>query len=176
MLVKKLGDELTDELCSVAKFLIDEEKMNVVVEPQVHRTLAQMGNMASVYTYTPDQGRRLGDFIDFVVCLGGDGVILHTAQLFKRHVPPIMAFHLGSMGFLSQHMFRSVTEDLRHAIYGKTTSDACQMPDGGADMGVNVSLRMRLACEIVRAGKTLVDQQYEVRSWVISTAQGAVAM
>lgn len=164
MIVKKLGDELTDHLSIVARYLIDEEDMNVVVEPAVHRRLAQMGKVANVFTFTPDQGRRLGDFIDFVVCLGGDGVILHTSQLFQRHVPPIVAFHLGSLGFLSQHQFESVAEDLRSVIYGKCEPDACQLPDGSASIGVNVSLRMRLVCEITRAGKELVDQQFEVRT------------
>lgn len=162
MIVKKLGDELIDELSTVARHLIAEENMNVVVEPAVHRRLAQLGQVSSVYTYTPDQGRRLGDFVDFVVCLGGDGVILHTSQLFRTHVPPIVAFHLGSLGFLSQHSFESVVEDLESVIYGRSNPDACKMPDGSASMGVNVSLRMRLTCEIVRAGKMLVDQQYEV--------------
>lgn len=162
MIVKKLGDELIDHLSTVARHLIEEEDMNVVVEPSVHRRLAQMGQVAKIYTYTPDQGRRLGDFVDFIVCLGGDGVILHTAQLFQSHVPPIAAFHLGSMGFLSQHRFESVVDDLENVIYGRTKPSACKMPDGSASMGVNVSLRMRLACEIVRAGKVLVDQLYEV--------------
>lgn len=162
MIVKKLGPELIDELSKVVRHLIDVENMNVVVEPSVHRRLAEMGKVTNVYTFTPDQGRRLGDFIDFVVCLGGDGVILHTSQLFRSHVPPIVAFHLGSLGFLSQHRFESVVEDLDSVIYGRSKPSACKMPDGSASMGVNVSLRMRLACEIVRAGKTLVDQQYEV--------------
>jgi NAD+ kinase len=162
MIVKKLGDGLTEELSKVARHLIETEDMNVVVEPSVHRRLAQLGEVTNVYTYTPDQGRRLGDFIDFIVCLGGDGVILHTSQLFNRHVPPIVAFHLGSLGFLSQHRFETVVEDLNSVIYGKSNPIACKMPDGSASMGVNVSLRMRLTCEIIRAGKTLIDQQYEV--------------
>ena len=27
--------------------------------------------------------------IDFVVCLGGDGVILHASYLFRRAIPPV---------------------------------------------------------------------------------------
>jgi NAD+ kinase len=162
MIVKKLGDELLEELSTIARYLIDVEDINVVVEPYVHRRLAQMGAVTNVFTFTPDQGRRLGDFIDFVVCMGGDGVILHTSQLFRSHVPPIVAFHLGSLGFLSQHRFESVTEDLKNVIYGRCEPSACKMPDGSASIGVNVSLRMRLVCEIVRAGKTFVDQHYEV--------------
>ena len=103
MVIKKLGDELLDELQCVAKYLMLVEKMNIIVEPDVHQRLAETGGLTDVYTYTPDQGRRLGEFIDFVVCLGGDGVLLHTAQLFRSNVPPIVAFHLGSLGFLSQH-------------------------------------------------------------------------
>ncbi len=32
---------------------------------------------------------RLHLHIDFVVCLGGDGVILHASALFKRAIPPV---------------------------------------------------------------------------------------
>lgn len=103
MVIKKLGDELLGELQCVAKYLMGVEGMNIIVEPDVHHRLAATGGITDVYTYTPEQGRRLGDFIDFVVCLGGDGVLLHTAQLFGENVPPIIAFHLGSLGFLSQH-------------------------------------------------------------------------
>merc|ERR1719334_1583522 len=33
----------------------------------------------------------------FVVCLGGDGTLLYASSLFQQSVPPIMAFHLGSL-------------------------------------------------------------------------------
>lgn len=32
----------------------------------------------------------LGKYVDFIVCLGGDGVILHAAYLFKHSVPPVI--------------------------------------------------------------------------------------
>ena len=34
-------------------------------------------------------GCRLAVYIDFVVCVGGDGVILHASYLFKRAIPPV---------------------------------------------------------------------------------------
>lgn len=163
MLVKKLGDELLEELSCAAKYLLLVEKMNVVVEPDVHRRLAERGGMPQVYTYTPDQRRRLGEFIDFVVCLGGDGVMLHSAMLFGQNVPPIMAFHLGSLGFLSQHKYGNMCEDLRTMINGSIEPQACQLPDCESGKGVHVTLRMRLMCEIVRHGKSFVDEQYEVQ-------------
>jgi NAD+ kinase len=61
--------------------------------------------MSYCYTYTEDEAERLHSYVDFVVCLGGDGVILHASCLFGASMPPLLAFHLGSMGFLTQHHF-----------------------------------------------------------------------
>lgn len=55
----------------------------------------------------------LGDVVDFVVCLGGDGVILHAASLFRRALPPVLSFHLGSMGFLANNEFENFRKDVR---------------------------------------------------------------
>lgn len=57
------------------------------------------------YSYSPEEESRLHSFVDFVVCLGGDGVILHASCLFGSSMPPVVSFHLGSMGFLTQHSF-----------------------------------------------------------------------
>jgi NAD kinase len=56
---------------------------------------------------------RLANHVDFVVCLGGDGVILHASSLFKQHIPPVVSFHLGSMGFLTNHPFPDFKQELR---------------------------------------------------------------
>lgn len=44
--------------------------------------------------------------MDFVACLGGDGVILHASNLFRGAVPPVVSFNLGSLGFLTSHNVR----------------------------------------------------------------------
>ena len=41
--------------------------------------------------------------MDFVACLGGDGVILHASNLFSGAIPPVVSFNLGSLGFLTSH-------------------------------------------------------------------------
>ena len=58
-------------------------------------------------------GRRLADYIDFVCCLGGDGVILHASSLFHSAIPPVLSFHLGSMGFLTNHEYKDYKTALR---------------------------------------------------------------
>lgn len=45
------------------------------------------------------------DKIDFIICLGGDGTLLYASHLFQQSVPPVMAFHLGSLGFLTPFQF-----------------------------------------------------------------------
>lgn len=45
----------------------------------------------------------LHEKVDFVACLGGDGVILHSSNLFRGPVPPVISFNLGSLGFLTTH-------------------------------------------------------------------------
>ncbi|TNN48922.1 NAD kinase [Liparis tanakae] len=43
--------------------------------------------------------------VDFIICLGGDGTLLYASSLFQESVPPVMAFHLGSLGFLTPFKF-----------------------------------------------------------------------
>lgn len=40
-------------------------------------------------------------YIDFVVCVGGDGVILHASYLFKRAIPPVSDLFLNMIAILS---------------------------------------------------------------------------
>eukprot|EP01023_Acetabularia_acetabulum_P004441 TRINITY_DN11853_c0_g1_i11.p1 TRINITY_DN11853_c0_g1~~TRINITY_DN11853_c0_g1_i11.p1 ORF type:complete len:442 (-),score=18.85 TRINITY_DN11853_c0_g1_i11:47-1177(-) len=65
-----------------------------------------------LHTFRSDEIDLLADIVDFVVCLGGDGVILHVSDLFKKTIPPIVSFHLGSLGFLTNHEFSNFRRDL----------------------------------------------------------------
>lgn len=53
----------------------------------------------SVVNFISDLHER----VDFVACLGGDGVILHASNIFRGAVPPVVSFNLGSLGFLTSH-------------------------------------------------------------------------
>ena len=53
---------------------------------------------------------------DLVVCLGGDGTLLHMASLFQSEVPPVMCFALGSLGRLGDwRRWRRLSTELAHA-------------------------------------------------------------
>lgn len=76
----------------------------------------------------------LTDKIDFIVCLGGDGTLLYASLLFQQSVPPVMAFHLGSLGFLTPFEFDNFQEQVTNVLEGHAA----------------LTLRSRLRCIILR--------------------------
>lgn len=86
-------------------------------------------------SYCNRDGRDdLTDRIDFIVCLGGDGTLLYASLLFQQSVPPVMAFHLGSLGFLTPFQFDNFQEQVTNVLEGHAA----------------LTLRSRLRCIIVR--------------------------
>ncbi|KAG5458054.1 MAG: ATP-NAD kinase-like domain-containing protein, partial [Olpidium bornovanus] len=76
-----------------------------------------------------------GDGFDLMVTIGGDGTVLHGAWIFQGSSPPIMSFHMGSLGFLTVFDVQTFRESMRNVI------------EGG---GIRLNLRMRLACSLYR--------------------------
>lgn len=68
------------------------------------------------------------------MCLGGDGTLLYASLLFQKSVPPVMAFHLGSLGFLTPFQFDNFQEQVTNVLEGH----------------VALTLRSRLRCMISR--------------------------
>ena len=81
-----------------------------------------------------EQKDDLTDKIDFVVCLGGDGTLLYASSLFQQSVPPIMAFHLGSLGFLTPFKFEDFESQVTHVLEGHAA----------------LTLRSRLRCILIK--------------------------
>jgi NAD+ kinase len=140
LVLKKLGDDLLPQLMSALRYLKHTEGLRCVVERDVYDRLSLEDGFGFVETFYGADAPRIADAVDFVVCLGGDGVILHASTLFGNGAaPPIISFNLGSLGFLTSHIFETFEEDIRSLIYG----------DGIMD-GVYITLRMRLQCELLR--------------------------
>lgn len=59
-----------------------------------------------VQAYDPENP---GKGVDFCVCFGGDGTLLHLNSVFQdRAIPPLISFALGSLGFLTPFDFECV--------------------------------------------------------------------
>ncbi|KAK4365892.1 hypothetical protein RND71_013772 [Anisodus tanguticus] len=156
LLLKKLGNELMEEAKEVASFLYSQEKMTVLVEPEVHDIFARIPGFGFVQTFYSQDTSDLHERVDFVACLGGDGVILHASNIFRGAVPPVISFNLGSLGFLTSHPFEDFKKDLRQVIHGNNTLD-----------GVYITLRMRLRCEIFRSGKAMPGKVFDILNEVV---------
>ncbi|KAK8951717.1 hypothetical protein KSP39_PZI003525 [Platanthera zijinensis] len=156
LLLKKLGQELMEQAKEVASFLYHQKKMNVLVEPDVHDVFARIPGFGFVQTFYIQDTSDLHERVDFVTCLGGDGVILHASNLFRGAVPPVVSFNLGSLGFLTSHEFQDYRHDLEAVIHGNNSLD-----------GVYITLRMRLQCEIFRNGKTIPGKICDVLNEVV---------
>ncbi|CAL1412532.1 unnamed protein product [Linum trigynum] len=155
LLLKKLGQELMEEAKEVASYLYHQEKMNVLVEPDVHDVFARIPGFGFIQTFYSQDTSDLHERIDFVACLGGDGVILHASNLFRDAVPPVVSFNLGSLGFLTSHSFGDYRKDLRQLIHVDNT------------VGVYITLRMRLRCEIFRKGQAVPGKVFDVLNEVV---------
>lgn len=156
LLLKKLGQELMEEAKQVASFLYYQEKMNVLVEPEVHDMFASLPGFGFIQTFHIEDASDLHERVDFVACLGGDGVILHASNIFREAVPPVVSFNLGSLGFLTAHHFADFQRDLKSIIHGNITTD-----------GVYITLRMRLRSEIFRNGKAVPGKVFDVLNEVV---------
>lgn len=75
------------------------------------------------------------------MCLGGDGTLLYASLLFQQSVPPVMAFHLGSLGFLTPFQFINFQEQVANVLEGHAA----------------LTLRSRLRCVIVRKSDRLKE-------------------
>ena len=66
--------------------------------------------------------------------LGGDGTVLFSSWLFQNYIPPVIPFHLGSLGFLTPFDFGRYKHHIHNAI----------------ERGVRINLRGRLTCTVYR--------------------------
>lgn len=134
MLLKKLGPELLAQLREVAAFCGGEEGLAVLVEPHDLADLAAAGFSPSyLRSWSPEEATSLHARVDFVVCLGGDGLMLHAADLFGASIPPVISFKLGSLGFLTCHDYADHRRHLADVIGGCQELSTCKVTGGGAE-------------------------------------------
>jgi len=144
LVIKKAGDEtVIPPFFQMVQWFIHTMRMVVWVEAAImdDPLLTQIPDFNhlkdKLVTFT--QGKDdLTDKIDFVVSLGGDGTLLYVASLFQASVPPIMAFHMGSLGFLTPFQIDNFEQKVTHVLQGHAA----------------LTLRSRLHCIVHTQDKT----------------------
>ncbi|XP_047992127.1 NAD kinase-like isoform X1 [Leguminivora glycinivorella] len=143
LVIKKVHDAtILTPFVQLVHWLVHDKSMVVYVEAAVldDVLLAEYGDFTAVreklMTFRAGQD-DLTDKIDFIICLGGDGTLLHASSLFQQSVPPVMAFHLGSLGFLTPFEFNNFQDQVMNVLEGHAA----------------LTLRSRLQCVVLRKSK-----------------------
>ncbi|GAB6031288.1 hypothetical protein CHUAL_009088 [Chamberlinius hualienensis] len=124
LVIKKVRDlNVLAPFVELVRWLILEKRMVVYVEASVMCDHVLLNNTSFIpikdKLMTFKEGKEdLTDKIDFIVCLGGDGTLLYASSLFQQSVPPVMAFHLGSLGFLTPFEFDHFQEQVNNVLEG----------------------------------------------------------
>src|SRR5688572_2837169 len=101
---------------------------------------------------SPEEFREL----ELVVCLGGDGTLLHASAMIGHGAAPVLGINLGRLGFLVPFPPADARWAVEQALEGKLPLEE----------------RMRLSVRLNRAGTTVVER-LALNDAVIS--QGAMA-
>ncbi|XP_061112750.1 NAD kinase isoform X2 [Conger conger] len=124
LVIKKVRDaSLLQPFKELCRFLTEVKGMIVYVERKVLEDPAIVGDESFVAvkktfcTFREDFD-DISDQVDFIICLGGDGTLLYASSLFQESVPPVMAFHLGSLGFLAPFNFDTYQSQVTQIIEG----------------------------------------------------------
>ncbi|XP_038233068.1 NAD kinase isoform X1 [Dermochelys coriacea] len=162
LVIKKIHDaSLLQPFKELCVYLTEENNMIVYVEKKVLEDPAivnddNFGPVKKKFCTFREDYDDISNQIDFIICLGGDGTLLYASSLFQGSVPPVMAFHLGSLGFLTPFNFENFQSQVTQVIEGNAA----------------LVLRSRLKVKVVkehREKKTLIQNGIE-KNGVISTS------
>ncbi|XP_034732469.1 NAD kinase isoform X3 [Etheostoma cragini] len=124
LVIKKIQDaSLLQPFKELCMFLTEVKDMLVYVEKKVLEDPAisddeNFGVITKKFCTFRDDLDDLSNRVDFIICLGGDGTLLYASSLFQESVPPVMAFHLGSLGFLTPFKFDTYQSQVNQIIEG----------------------------------------------------------
>ncbi|XP_032118013.1 NAD kinase isoform X1 [Sapajus apella] len=124
LVIKKMRDaSLLQPFKELCTYLMEENNMIVYVEKKVLEDPAiasdeSFGAVKKKFCTFREDYDDISNRIDFIICLGGDGTLLYASSLFQGSVPPVMAFHLGSLGFLTPFSFENFQSQVTQVIEG----------------------------------------------------------
>eukprot|EP01095_Lingulamoeba_sp_RSL-Kostka_P006190 TRINITY_DN1922_c0_g1_i1.p1 TRINITY_DN1922_c0_g1~~TRINITY_DN1922_c0_g1_i1.p1 ORF type:complete len:402 (+),score=59.86 TRINITY_DN1922_c0_g1_i1:48-1253(+) len=120
LLIKKPDSDLTKEYAEqTIDYICKHHKdSRILVEPSCSSEFScKKYKNRNIYTFKEEEIGELGRVVDFIICLGGDGTLLYSSQIFtkknipvehlKLGVPPILSFSLGTVSFLTSNSFNN---------------------------------------------------------------------
>lgn len=121
LVVRKICDsKLAQPFAELVTWLITEKQMTVLAETAALTDSSSFTLDSAIVERVIElrPGEDVSGRVDLIVCLGGDGTLLHASSLFQQSVPPIVAFHLGSLGFLTPFKFVDFRSHINTVLEG----------------------------------------------------------
>ena len=139
LVVRKAGSKRIDEaVIDFCKHVqSDYPSINLVLEPRIASTLHESLEKP-IYSFPGTDGvspPALREKVDLLPTMGGDGTILHASSLFAtaEHVPPILSFSMGTLGFLGEWKFQEHKRAFREVYMSGAADTRASILDTDAD-------------------------------------------
>ncbi|KAF6033731.1 hypothetical protein EB796_007961 [Bugula neritina] len=132
LVIRKPGDREVDKVYKEVIELLVSKNLRLYVEEKTVDDMELSAQCVSMLTQYNGERDNLSDKVDFIVTLGGDGTLIHASSLFQNSVPPILAFNMGSLGFLTPFDVDGMGSAVDKALAGE----------------MSLTLRTRLKCVI----------------------------
>lgn len=71
--------------------------------------------------------KEIAEAVDLIITVGGDGTILHAANLAQNHDTPLLGINRGQLGFLADVKPNEMQSDMTQILDGKFTKEARMM-------------------------------------------------
>jgi len=116
---KQFDNSIVPHFKHLLHFLVAEKKLTVFVEESVvEENLGQDPSFEAIKDQINIFSSEHACKIDLLICMGGDGTLLHANSIFQHSVPPILSFHLGSLGFLMPFDFSHYRSEISRTLAG----------------------------------------------------------
>ena len=146
----------------------------------LERWLAQKDIVTTMETIRSD--------LDMIIVLGGDGTLLHIAELAARHAIPILGINLGNLGFLTEfredERFSAIEKILQNKVILEnrlmlktrvlSDSQAGESRYALNDVVISKNVNDRLLHLSTRAGKEYITT-YRADGLIFSSPTGSTA-
>ncbi|CEM24675.1 unnamed protein product [Vitrella brassicaformis CCMP3155] len=159
LMIKRINSpSMTKVAVELAVFLSEELGLQVIVEPTASDKFVSAGAMM-VKTWHEEEGppEELGNHIDFVVALGGDGTMLWASHLMTNVVPPVVGFSMGSLGYLTHFEVSEMKAVLRRMVHS----------------GFSICLRCRLKVMLVDSRDVIKHELSAINDCVVDRGPGS---
>lgn len=147
LIIRKPGQSTLKEFRKIVEDLL-RRRVNIYIESTDREYLSfdhndiLKENVARCHDFNTQTNM---DQIDLIICLGGDGTLLHVSSIYQKSCPPILSFSMGSLGFLTPFDFKNHESILNEVLAGD----------------IAVLLRTRLKCQLIKDNSSSEDKTKE---------------